>query len=111
MSGSQHRGPGFGLSPPICCACQAHHHFADELICEAPGGAYSRRNRGAPFVRAESPCAESVVDGVNRALTIVCSHPEWHDELARRVRSVKDGTAILHDRQDVERELDEIIKR
>lgn len=38
-------------------------------------------------------------------------HPEWHDELAQRVRSVKDGTAVLHDWPDVERELDEIIKR
>jgi hypothetical protein len=37
-------------------------------------------------------------------------HPEWHYELVRRVRSVKDGTAVLHDWADVERELDEIIK-
>lgn len=37
-------------------------------------------------------------------------HPEWHDELVRRVRSVKDGTAELHDWADVEREADEIIK-
>ena len=37
-------------------------------------------------------------------------HPEWHDELVRRVRSVQDGTAVLHDWEDVERELDEIIK-
>ena len=38
-------------------------------------------------------------------------HPDWHEELVQRVRSVKDGTGVLHDWQDVERELDEIIKR
>jgi hypothetical protein len=37
-------------------------------------------------------------------------HPDWHEELAHRVRSVKDGSAVLHDWEDVERELDEIIK-
>src|SRR5438309_668454 len=24
VSGSLHQGPGFGLAPPVCCACQAH---------------------------------------------------------------------------------------
>jgi len=37
--------------------------------------------------------------------------PELHAELERRVRSLKDGTAVLHDWEDVERELEEIISR
>jgi hypothetical protein len=37
--------------------------------------------------------------------------PEFRAELERRVRSLKDGTAVLHDWEDVERELDEIVSR
>jgi hypothetical protein len=36
-------------------------------------------------------------------------HPDWHDELARRVKSLKDGSAELYDWEDVKRELDEIV--
>ena len=36
-------------------------------------------------------------------------HPAWHDELVRRVKSLKDGSAELHDWEDVKRELDEIV--
>ena len=32
----------------------------------------------------------------------------WDEEIARRVQSVKDGTAVLHEHEDVMRELDEI---
>lgn len=36
-------------------------------------------------------------------------HPAWRDELARRVQSLKDGSAELYDWEDVKRELDEIV--
>lgn len=36
-------------------------------------------------------------------------HPAWRDELASRIRSLKDGSAELHDWEDVKRELDEIV--
>jgi hypothetical protein len=31
--------------------------------------------------------------------------------VARRLQSIKDGTAVLHDHNDVMRELDEIVRR
>jgi putative addiction module component (TIGR02574 family) len=34
----------------------------------------------------------------------------WRDELARRVRSIKDGSAVLIDGDEVERELSEILE-
>lgn len=34
----------------------------------------------------------------------------WEDEIARRLRSIKDGYAVLHDWDDVEREADRIIE-
>jgi hypothetical protein len=34
----------------------------------------------------------------------------WHDEIVNRLKSLKDGTAVLHDWADVERELDEIVR-
>lgn len=34
----------------------------------------------------------------------------WDEEIARRLQTVKDGTAVLHDHEDVMRELDEIAK-
>jgi hypothetical protein len=37
--------------------------------------------------------------------------PEFRAELERRVRSLRDGTAVLHDWDDVARELDEIVAR
>jgi hypothetical protein len=33
----------------------------------------------------------------------------WDDEIARRVQSIKDGTATLHDWDNVEREADRIV--
>lgn len=42
---------------------------------------------------------------------VVPLHPAWPDELARRVRSLKDGTTSLHDWEEVERELEAIIDR
>jgi uncharacterized coiled-coil DUF342 family protein len=36
-------------------------------------------------------------------------HPAWRDELVRRIKSLKDGSAELHDWEDVKRELDEIV--
>ena len=36
-------------------------------------------------------------------------HPAWRDELARRIKSLKDGSAELHDWEDVKRELDEVV--
>ena len=81
-------------------------------------------------MRVDSPCAPCVVDGVNRALllcalgatrataiscacVVLCGRSGGARGVtgAPRVRSVKDGAAVLHDWQDVERELDEIIKR
>jgi hypothetical protein len=35
--------------------------------------------------------------------------PQFRAELERRVRSLRDGTAVLHDWADVERELDQIV--
>jgi hypothetical protein len=35
----------------------------------------------------------------------------WEQEIARRLQSIKDGTAVLHDHDDVMRELDEIVRR
>lgn len=35
----------------------------------------------------------------------------WEQEILRRLQSVKDGTAVLHDHDDVMRELDEIVQR
>jgi hypothetical protein len=37
--------------------------------------------------------------------------PEFVDELKRRVRSIQDGTAVLHDHADVRRDFMHIIKR
>jgi hypothetical protein len=34
----------------------------------------------------------------------------WRVEIARRLRSIQDGTAVLHDWDDVERELLDIVK-
>jgi hypothetical protein len=35
----------------------------------------------------------------------------WEQEIGRRLQSIKDGTAVLHDHDDVMRELDEIVRR
>jgi hypothetical protein len=35
----------------------------------------------------------------------------WEQEIARRLQRIKDGTAVLHDHDDVMRELDEIVRR
>jgi hypothetical protein len=35
----------------------------------------------------------------------------WEQEIVRRLQSIKDGTAVLHDHDDVMRELDEIVRR
>lgn len=35
----------------------------------------------------------------------------WELEIIRRLQSIKDGTAVLHDHDDVMRELDEIVRR
>jgi hypothetical protein len=37
--------------------------------------------------------------------------PEFVEELKRRVRSIQDGTAVLHDHEDVRREFMQILKR
>jgi hypothetical protein len=34
----------------------------------------------------------------------------WRDEVVRRLKSIEDGTAILHEWEDVERELLELVK-
>jgi putative addiction module component (TIGR02574 family) len=34
----------------------------------------------------------------------------WHDELVRRLRSIKDGSAVLHDGDEVDRELSKILE-
>lgn len=34
----------------------------------------------------------------------------WDEEIARRLQSLKDGTAVLHDWDDVEREADRIVE-
>lgn len=34
----------------------------------------------------------------------------WREEIVRRVRSIKDGTAVLHKLEDVERELSQILE-
>jgi hypothetical protein len=34
----------------------------------------------------------------------------WDEEIAGRLRSLKDGTAVLHDWDDVEREADRIVE-
>ena len=34
----------------------------------------------------------------------------WRDEIVRRLKSIQDGTAILHDWDEVERELLDIVK-
>ena len=34
----------------------------------------------------------------------------WEQEIGRRLQSIKDGTAVLHDHDDVMRELDEIAR-
>ena len=34
----------------------------------------------------------------------------WEQEIVRRLQSLKDGTAVLHDHDDVMRELDEIVR-
>jgi hypothetical protein len=34
----------------------------------------------------------------------------WRDEVVRRLKSIEDGTAILHEWDDVERELLDIVK-
>ena len=36
---------------------------------------------------------------------------EWDDEIARRVRSIKDGTAVLHSDEPVEHRIREILER
>ena len=35
-------------------------------------------------------------------------HPEWDAELGRRLKSIEDGTAVLHDWQDVKKQLHDI---
>jgi hypothetical protein len=35
----------------------------------------------------------------------------WQEEIARRLRSVQDGSAVVHEHDDVMRELEEIVKR
>jgi len=35
----------------------------------------------------------------------------WQDELARRLQGLKEGTAVLHDHDEVMLELEEIVKR
>jgi len=37
--------------------------------------------------------------------------PALVEELARRVRSIQDGTAVLHDHEDVRRDFMKILKR
>ncbi len=34
----------------------------------------------------------------------------WTEEIGRRLQSLKDGTAVLHDWEDVEREADRILE-
>jgi putative addiction module component (TIGR02574 family) len=34
----------------------------------------------------------------------------WRDEVVRRLKSIEDGTAVLHEWDDVERELLDIVK-
>ena len=34
----------------------------------------------------------------------------WEEEVAKRLQSLKDGTAVLHDWDDVEREADRIVE-
>jgi len=34
----------------------------------------------------------------------------WRDEIVRRLRSIEDGSALLHDGDDVERELSKILE-
>ena len=36
---------------------------------------------------------------------------EWDDEIARRVRSTKDGTAVLHSDEHVEQRIRQILER
>ena len=36
---------------------------------------------------------------------------EWDDEIARRVSSIKDGTAVLHSDEHVEQRIRQILKR
>ena len=35
-------------------------------------------------------------------------HPDWDEELGRRFQKIADGTAVLHDWEDVKKELYEI---
>jgi hypothetical protein len=35
----------------------------------------------------------------------------WEQEILRRVQTIKDGTAVLHDHDDVMREIEEIVRR
>ncbi|MBN1655080.1 MAG: addiction module protein [Deltaproteobacteria bacterium] len=35
----------------------------------------------------------------------------WRDEINRRLKSIEDGTAVLHEWQDVKRELLDLVKK
>jgi uncharacterized coiled-coil DUF342 family protein len=54
-------------------------------------------------IRAELDELDSAEDSVPSL------HSAWHDELVSRIKSLKDGSAELHDWEDVKRELDEIV--
>ena len=34
----------------------------------------------------------------------------WREEIARRLKSIEDGTAVLHDWEEVDREISSIVK-
>ena len=56
------------------------------------------------FVRAE-------LDGLDGDVAQEDVDRAWDDELARRVRSIQDGTAVLHSDEHVEQRIRQILKR
>lgn len=56
------------------------------------------------FVRAE-------LDSLDEDVAQEDVDREWDDEIARRVRSVQDGTAVLHSDEHAEQRIRHILKR
>jgi len=53
VSGSLHQGPGYGLSPPICCACQAHRVATEPVFARLFfGGIRASRGPGRCGLRS-----------------------------------------------------------
>ena len=87
--------------------------FADRVRGEHVQRTRAKRVTGHSYDNVTNPgCESGARGGRSDVRGVSCCEVEaaWREEIARRVKSLEDGTAVLHDWDEVNEEISSILK-